>query len=278
MDNFTNLYVYYLAYVLWGLYVVPCTKLSLWVCLCPFREPTVCTVCAWLRCWWTTTAAWCQGQCPPCRTSTAPAHVSVASSSLPSPPCMTSAQVCSKASPMSHLSVKNTTSNDLKFVSFRGTDSSIRAAPDHRVMDPRWPPPRPHHLLEHAPLRQPTNQLPWCHTTRWFGALVCKSTAGLQGRQKVGFDQRHHWERVGRGDSFLDTPPQCTSGTSASFRNVCVSCQHARERYHWRCSFPATSRSSCCCPPFWMRRGCLVACHSSRWTLWPLWHPNFPDY
>lgn len=23
-----------------------------------------------------------------------------------------------------------------------------------------------------------------------------------------------------------------------------------KERYHWRCSFPATSRSSCCCPPF----------------------------
>lgn len=51
------------------------------------------TACAWLSCWWTTTAAWFQGRYPPCRTSTAQAHASAASSSPPSPPCSTSAQV-----------------------------------------------------------------------------------------------------------------------------------------------------------------------------------------
>lgn len=57
------------------------------------REPTVCTAYVWRRCWSTTTVVWCQAQYPPFRTSTAPAHASAASSSLLSPPSMTSLQV-----------------------------------------------------------------------------------------------------------------------------------------------------------------------------------------
>lgn len=51
------------------------------------------TACAWLSCWWMTTAAWFQVQSRPCRTSTVQARASAASLSLLSPPCTISAQV-----------------------------------------------------------------------------------------------------------------------------------------------------------------------------------------
>ncbi|CAF97623.1 unnamed protein product, partial [Tetraodon nigroviridis] len=57
------------------------------------RGATVFTACAWLSCWWMTTAAWFRVPYQPCRTSTVPARASAASSSRPSPPCTISAQV-----------------------------------------------------------------------------------------------------------------------------------------------------------------------------------------
>lgn len=57
------------------------------------REPIVYTAYAWHRCSLMITVVWCLVLCPPCRISTAPVHASAASSSLLSPPSMTSTQV-----------------------------------------------------------------------------------------------------------------------------------------------------------------------------------------